>query len=199
MRFPSEAFRSVLSPLTPADSHWATSISWLCGRRQKGGHEGHRIVTEGAGPRPASLVSAHPASRPPLSSHSRCSRSRLVSPGPDTRPTGRERPLVVGLLPSPSSVFLSRDLVEPASRMPPWEPGRGSPAEEGGWGGGNTVLTGKERAQPWVNSSRPGLPGWPLPPAGGASPAPGTTRSDVRTHPPGAATCLRVLLHGGLS
>lgn len=44
----------------------------------------------------------------------------------------------------------------------PREPGRGSPGEEGGQGGGNTVLMGKERARPWVNRSRPGLPGWPF-------------------------------------
>lgn len=44
----------------------------------------------------------------------------------------------------------------------PREPGRGSPGEEQGQGGGNTVLLGKGRAQPWVNRSRPGLPGWPF-------------------------------------
>lgn len=79
----------------------------------------------------------------------------------------------------------------------PREPGRGSPGEEGGQGGGNTVLMGKERAQPWVNRSRPGLPGWPFTQQVGPQPAPGTS-SDVETYLSGAP-CLSALPHRRLS
>lgn len=86
--FPSGVFRGVLGPPTPADSLWATSIPWLCGSREKGGMRVAASSRMEPGPE-------RPLCSPPHSSHSRCKRSRRVSPGPHTRPTRHEWPLVV--------------------------------------------------------------------------------------------------------
>lgn len=91
MLLPSGVFGSVLGPPISANSLWATSTPWLCGSRENGGTR----VTVLSQMEPGPGLSAHARFPPPRSHHSHCKRSCLVSPGPDTKPTLHEWPLMV--------------------------------------------------------------------------------------------------------
>lgn len=133
-----------------------TVVMW---QQREWGHEGHCTVTDGAWPRPVSLLIL--ASLPLAPTTHTANGAALLAQGPTQSQHSTNGPSWSDSSPHPP---LSSSPGTRWNRHPgcPREPGRGSPGEEQGQGGGNTVLLGKGRAQPWVNRSRPGLPGWPF-------------------------------------
>lgn len=161
MLLPSGVFGSVLGPPIPANSLWATSTPWLCGSREK---RGTRVTVLSLychrwSLAPVSLLM--PASLPLAPTTHTANGAALLAQGPTQSQHSTNGPSWSDSSPHPP---LSSSPGTRWNRHPgcPREPGRGSPGEEQGQGGGNTVLLGKGRAQPWVNRSRPGLPGWPF-------------------------------------
>lgn len=155
------SFRSLLKcPRSPRAcrlplGNFYTMVMW---QQREAGH-GHCSVTNGARPRPASPLI--PASLPLAPATRTANGAALLAQGRTRGEHSMNGPSWFDCSPRPplSSSPGTRWDQRPGC---PREPGRGSPGEEGGQGGGNTVLMGKERAQPWVNRSRPGLPGWPF-------------------------------------